>query len=104
MLWSLISSFHKRTITVRVPLCIYNENAENFCAPELVTITLQGSKTDLQAIDYTSLALHIDGKKIKNTTQKPHHLILTAKDLLLPQQIAVLRHNPLNLGLTRELL
>lgn len=95
LLWSVLSNSHYDSRTVTVPLCLYGEQKEGVNAelPETITVTLQGKKSSLRAIDYTTLAAHVDYKEI--TTHK--HLKITSRHLLLPSLVSITSYCPLNL-------
>lgn len=93
-LWSIMSGMHYSTITLTVPVCFYNEASATQCdAPEFLTITLQGKKSDLRTIDYASLAAHIDAQTVSN---KKQGLSITNKNLFLPSHVKLLHYSPMN--------
>jgi hypothetical protein len=99
LLWSTISDLHKDSITVRIPLCLYGEQAKTWEIPEQVTVTLYAKKSVLRAIDLTTLAAHINADTLTN---KQTRIALTNKDLLLPNNVVVTNYSPLNLSAQRS--
>lgn len=97
-LWSIMSGMHYSTITLTVPVCFYNDApSENFEAPEFLTVTLQGKKSDLRTIDYNQLAAHIDVQKIN------HHqgITISHKNLFLPSKVKLLHYSPMNFAVKK---
>lgn len=96
LLWSALSNVQYDHITVTIPLCVYGEQTEviTYKLPETISVTLKAKKNSLRAIDFTTLAAHVDAQEIimhKNIT-------VTNKHLLLPDSIAVACYKPLNLA------
>jgi hypothetical protein len=94
--WAAVSTLHDSTVTVTVPLCFYQtENiALNSALPQAITVTLKGPRQQLQAIDYQTLAAHVDAQ-----TLQPHKpLNLTAEHFFLPKSIKLVYYNPINVG------
>ncbi len=93
-LWSLVNTLHEATLTVEVPLCFFNlEDNLLLSAPEKVQVILSGSRSNLRALDLTTLAAHVDASKIL----RRGGVILNAKHLLLPRSIKLVSYNPINL-------
>lgn len=93
--WSFISSHHLITLSKKVPLCFYNtKNSMSLSAPEFLTVTLRGKKSDLKNINFDSLAVHIDAQ---NFTSELNGVKLTNKNLFLPDKIKLINYKPMNL-------
>ena len=102
LLWSILGSMHSTTITVQVPLCFYDGQQNTVTltdAPEFITITLKGARSDLRAIDFNNLAVHVDTENFK---KNKNGIILTNKNLFLPKQVKLVHYSPMNLMLTKE--
>jgi YbbR domain-containing protein len=95
LLWSILSNVHSDSITVTVPLCLYGEQMKYFAGelPETVTVTLKGSKRTLRAIDFSTLAAHVNHAEIS----QHKGINLTNKHFLLPSLVSVACYSPLNL-------
>jgi hypothetical protein len=95
--WSFLSELHRAQRTVTIPLCFYKGGNYTITAPEQVTITLSGKKSQLRTLDSTTLAAHIDATSLPEQSSV---LMLTEKHLLLPQTINLLSYSPSNLVVT----
>jgi len=81
-----------QTITLNVPLCFYGNNElYSLQAPETISLSLFGYKSDLLLIPMHDLAVHIDGK---NLQAGEHHLSVSADTLFLPERIKLLHYSP----------
>lgn len=100
LLWSIMSTLHHSKITVRVPVCFYNnENVtELWDAPESLIVTLKGNKSDLRAINVAELAVHIDAKKLTN---QKNNLNITNQNLFLPEQVKLVNYSPMNFSVEK---
>jgi hypothetical protein len=100
LLWSQLTRLHNHNLTVTVPVCFYGEAATTtqHDAPETITVTLQGKKRDIATLDKSMLAVHID-----STTLRPgiNGIVLTSKNLFLPEAIAVVHYTPLPLVIVK---
>lgn len=101
LLWSQLTMLHQHTVTMTVPLCFYGAETSAFSleAPETVTITLRGKKRDLATLDRTLLAAHIDASRLK---EENNGLILSNKDLFLPDSISLVYYYPLPLMVVKK--
>lgn len=97
--WSLLHQSHTTTITVHIPLYVYNlpDNAK-IHAPETIDVTLSGPCTLLRSLDYKTLAVHVNAQKVHPHTS----LYIEAHDLLLPKGINLVHYTPGNLSITIE--
>ena len=100
-LWSQLTRLHNHSITVTVPVCFYGDQEPyiTYHAPETVTLTLQGKKKDLAPLDSSLLAVHIDGTTLHPGT---NGIVLSTKNLFLPETIAVVHYNPLPLVIIKS--
>ena len=100
-LWSQLTRLHSHSITVTVPVCFYGEQdaSSAYQAPETITITLNGKKKDIALLDSALLAVHIDTATLHPGT---NGIILTSKNLFLPETIAVVHYNPLPLVIIKN--
>jgi hypothetical protein len=92
----MISNLHESTVEATIPLCFYNTESIslNSSLPQNITVILAGPRQALRAIDYTTLAAHVDAQ-----TLHPHKpLILTEEQLFLPKPIKLVYYIPINLG------
>lgn len=90
-LWYLVSDLHTITTTMKVPVYFYNTENIVVEAPETISITLRGKKSDIRHTNLSELAAHIDAQKL---TQKTNHIPLTSQELFLPQTIKLVSYNP----------
>lgn len=96
-IWSQLTRLHSHSITVTVPVCFYGNHAEahdQYGAPATVTVTLQGKKREIAMLDSDVLAVHIDTDTLRRGT---NGIVLTNKNLFLPETITVVHYNPLPL-------
>jgi hypothetical protein len=78
---------------------VYNTTEQQkIMAPEIIQVTLSGPCAALRSLDYTTLAAHIDAKKIKPHTSYQ----VQSSDLLLPKGVNLVHYIPGNLGITVE--
>jgi len=93
-LWLFISSLHKATLWIEVPVSFYNQQDRVITyAPETVHVQLSGYRNAIRAIDCQQLAVHIDAQELhagKNI------LAIKNNHLLLPDSISVVNYCPLN--------
>ncbi|BDC34287.1 hypothetical protein Noda2021_02450 [Candidatus Dependentiae bacterium Noda2021] len=95
IVWSVFCCQQVIEISVNVPVCFYNLN-DNFqleCAEKL-TLALKGRRNDLAAVEYDTLAVHIDGADLR---QGPNHIYPSEKNLFLPSTIRISHIQPNNL-------
>lgn len=83
---------------LNVPLC-FAASADNCAlqAPENIQITLKGKRTDMYALDKSSLAAHINIDKL---LPGKHGILLTEQHLFLPNNISLVHYKPANLTIT----
>lgn len=100
-LWSQLTRLHNHSITVTVPVCFYGEQEPTMTcsAPETITVTLQGKKKDIAPLDSALLAVHIDSTALHPGT---NGILLSNKNLFLPETIAVVHYNPLPLVIIKS--
>ncbi len=98
LVWQMVSLFHYSSITLSVPLCLFNkEHNVEYCAPHKVFVTLYGPKTELRTLDFGNLAVHLNAQEHADTHNK---IRITSRNLLIPSSIRVIRVNPANLTIT----
>lgn len=94
--WLLLSNAHTDTISKEVPLSFYNINTQwTMHAPETVTVFLSGKRVHLRNIDMNTLAVHINGKKLKEGVQS---IKLSKHQLFLPNSIKLVHYIPTTLS------
>ena len=92
--WCIFSASHTASQRLNIPLCFYNlSDSDIIEAPEKLSITISGKRTDLWNLDSKKLAAHIDmqGKKLGH-----HPITITAADLFLPETIKLVHYSPSN--------
>lgn len=93
--WYITGSSHITATTLSVPLCFYNTPEHTHLqAPESVSVTISGKRSDIRALDQDQLAVHIDAAQLhpgKNVVQ------LTHRELMLPRHMKLLQYAPSNL-------
>ena len=99
--WSHLTIVQQQTITINVPLCFYNVENTLLEATETISLILRGKKGDLTRLDYTALAVHVDASQLQ--TGK-NGIIITNKDLFLPDMISVVNYNPMPLIVIKKTL
>lgn len=97
--WSQLTVLHQHTMSFNVPLCFFNQEQLALEAPETVAVTLRGKKADLARLDHSALALHIDAAQLKMGN---NGIMVTNKDLFLPESVAVVHYYPLPLVITKK--
>ncbi len=80
-----------------VPLCFITSENSLITAPEKITVTLKGRRTDLYTLDTTTLAAHINTKHLPSGT---HGIIIKENHLFLPHTITLARYAPSNIMIT----
>ena len=79
-------------MSIDVPVCFYNtEELLRIQAPESIRVTLAGLRSDLVALDISSLAAHLDATKLN---QKSSKLIIESHHLFLPGPIKLVHYSP----------
>jgi hypothetical protein len=96
--WHMASVHHLVSLHVSVPLC-FTQTADTYDidAPETIDIILQGKRSDLYALENDSLAAHVNINKL---LPGKHGIIITEKNLFLPQTITLTHYKPSNLTIT----
>ena len=96
--WHIASINNPVTVSLSIPLCF--NHVPDFCtiqAPENILVTLQAKRSDLYALEKSSLAAHV-------TINKPlpgkYGIILNENHLFLPHTILLLQYKPSNLSFT----
>lgn len=98
-LWVILSQQQVTSTTVEVPLCFNNTHGiliQN--APEKITIELKGKRKYLQAVDYKSLAAHINAQELNEET---NIVTITEEQLLLPSCITVSMSTPVQINVKK---
>lgn len=91
--WSIVSALHEQRIIATVPLYVYRNGSIILSQPHTVTVTIQGKREDLSAINVKALAAHIDERDIIANKG----VVLTSRNLFLPKQVKLLHYTPTNL-------
>jgi len=82
-------------VTLSVPLCFYNLPADSSIeAPESISLTIAGKRSEIRALEQEHLAVHIDASELQPGKQL---VAITDKKLLLPSSIKLVQHTPSNL-------
>jgi hypothetical protein len=98
-LWASLSATREREKIVKVPVCFFGSDQEYIVnAPETLRITLKGTRDALHAIDYDSIAVHINSVRIPDGT---HEKVLHSADLFLPPHVKLLHYEPSNFLITK---
>jgi hypothetical protein len=91
--WSIASEAHKAYQTFTIPLCFYNMEKKMVQAPDTLSITLSGKKSQLRALNRSDVAAHINAAILPKKTSV---LVLKKEHLLLPQTINLVSYSPSN--------
>jgi len=96
--WYIASYNHLMSLQLTIPLC-FSELPDNYTinAPEKIAVTLTAQRSDLYALDRTSLSAHININKL---LPGKHGIVLTEHHLFLPKNIALTHYKPTNLCIT----
>lgn len=93
--WYIASYNHIISLQLTVPLCFSELPAVyTLHAPEKVSITLRGKRSDLYALEKATLAAHVNIHKL---LPGKHGITLTEKHLFLPKNIVLTNYKPANL-------
>lgn len=90
-LWYIMSFNQLQTITTHVPLCFYGNSNVAVEAPDTISVTLFGYKSDLLLIDYRELAVHINNALL---SVGKYPITITHSSLFLPERIKLLHYAP----------
>lgn len=94
--WFLLVNSHTETITKEVPLSFYGISKKWIVrAPEKVMVTLSGKRSYLRTLDINTLALHINGTKLKPGVQP---INLSTHQLFVPNSIKLIHYIPTTLS------
>lgn len=97
-IWGVVSSVHDETITINTPLYFYNvPTSTKISAPSHLQLTLSGSRKDLGAINYQTLAAHIDAQKML----LQGGMVVKSEALFLPNTVKVVHYTPMNVTLAQ---
>jgi hypothetical protein len=90
--WSIISYHHSINLKTTVPLSFYNiPDHLAIKSSDTITITLTGPRSQLQAIDLTHLAVHINAEYIRPGSLP---ISITTDTLFLPKNIKLVDYKP----------
>lgn len=93
--WCILNCSHSNTVWMDVPLCFYGADAQKkINAPEKISVALTAKRTDLHAIDRSSLAVHVDAAALHTG---PNGITLDNKSLFLPDSIKLVHYTPANI-------
>ena len=96
--WYIASYDHIVTFQLSVPLCFSPDTVHyHINAPEKIDITIRAKRSDLYALEKTSLAAHINTNKL---LPGKHGIIINEQHLFLPRNITLINYKPSNLTLT----
>lgn len=96
--WHIFGTLSTKSIWVTVPLCFYSASTQHAIeAPDAIKIHLTGKRTNIYAIDRSTLAAHINADKL---FPGKHSISITADSLFLPDTIKLVHYIPSNLHIT----
>lgn len=90
-LWSMISPYFTIERTYTVPVCFYPHSEIVQQAPESITVTLRGSRTNLNAVCPGELSAHIPTDLLHHGKQR---LEITPDMLFLPSSVIMVNYSP----------
>lgn len=92
--WYIFGHSHVTTAWVTVPLYFYNvPPATTIKAPETLFIKIAGKRSELRALDFEHLAIHIDAQTLQ---EGPNRLAISDARLFLPDTIKLIHYSPSN--------
>lgn len=95
--WYIASYNHIVSLQFTIPLCFSKlPKVHSIVAPEKITVTLMGKRSDLYSLEKDTLAAHININKL---LPGKHGIILTEQHLFLPKNIALTNYKPSNLSI-----
>jgi hypothetical protein len=90
--WSLLNQSQLVDVSINVPVrVIHVQENQTIEAPETVMVALRASRTDVAALDITTLSIYIDGHALH---AGKNEIIITKNLLLLPPCVSMLHCNP----------
>lgn len=93
--WYIASYNHMINFQCTIPLYFYDASSTyTIHAPEKVVVTLTAKRSDLYALDRSTLAAHININKL---LPGKHAIVLTKQHLFLSKNIALTHYKPANL-------
>lgn len=88
--WHLFAAHITIIKTMHIPLSFYNTDVNHIItAPEMVTVTMQAKRTDLNAINMETISIHINQTDLH---LGDNFLYITNESLLLPETIQVIHY------------
>lgn len=91
-LWYVVSESRDDTLTLKIPLCFYpSESATTIEAPETVSVTLRGKRSELKQLEHKHLAAHVD---VRSLDPKKPWISIEAKHLFLPDNVKMVNSMP----------
>lgn len=88
----MVSQSRYDTLTLDIPLCFYpSELAHTVQAPEMIKVTLSGTRSQLKQLEHNGLAAHIDTRLLD---PKRPWVSIQAKHLFLPGHIKMVNSSP----------
>lgn len=90
-LWFIMSHHQLQTLCLRVPLCFYGNETIHIKAPETVSVTLFGYKSDLLLLSCNELAVHVNSN---NLAEGEYPIAVCHDTLFLPERIKLLHYSP----------
>ncbi len=92
-LWSMVSPYFTIERTYTVPVCFYPNSEIVRQAPESITVTLRGARTNLNAVCPGELSAHVSTDLLRHGKQR---LEITSDMLFLPSSITMVNYSPLH--------
>lgn len=98
IVWSILNESYRAHLTLAVPVFFYNvPETAAITSPEQLRITLSGTHSAIRALDEQAVAAHIDAQKL---TAGKNVVDITAKNLLLPPEVSLVKYKPIQMTLT----
>lgn len=96
--WFITSAHHTTTLTLKVPVCFYNQAEDKEAqAPEYLSVELTGKRADLNSLDLANLAVHID---LTDFCPGEYLIEPSSENLFLPRRVKLVNWKPLNSFMT----
>ncbi len=98
-LWAYKAADQKMARWITIPVCFYNDKQVSLEAPEVIAIQLQATRSSMQTLDATQLALNIDCQSLVNG---PNILANYESYLFLPTDFKVLQWSPTTIEIKKH--
>lgn len=92
-IWYITSQHQALHVQVKAPVCLENiSDHHTINIPDEITLQISGNRSDLEHIDYSNLALHVNAQELNEGT---NFIAITHEKLFLPQSIKLINYSPL---------